>query len=62
MNKLIKAVIPVRSGSQRVKNKNFRKFNEKNFVSKVKDLLIRSVDKEELNRDILMSKLKELRQ
>ena len=38
------------------------KFNEKNFVSKVKDLLIRSVDKEELNRDILMSKLKELRQ
>ena len=32
MNKLIKAVIPVRSGSQRVKNKNFRKFNEKNLL------------------------------
>lgn len=32
MNKVIKAVIPVRSGSQRVKNKNFREFNGKSLL------------------------------
>ena len=32
MNKIIKAVIPVRAGSQRVKNKNLRNFNGKNLL------------------------------
>ena len=32
MKKIIKAVIPVRAGSQRVKNKNLREFNEKNLL------------------------------
>ena len=33
MNKIIKAVIPIRAGSQRVKNKNFRNFNGKNLLT-----------------------------
>ena len=32
MTKKIVAVIPVRAGSQRVKNKNFRPFNKKNLL------------------------------
>ncbi len=32
MNKIIKAVIPVRAGSQRVRNKNLRDFNGKNLL------------------------------
>ena len=32
MRKIIKAVIPIRAGSQRVKNKNLRNFNEKNLL------------------------------
>ena len=32
MKKIIKAVIPVRAGSQRVKNKNLREFNDKNLL------------------------------
>ena len=32
MRKNIKAVIPIRAGSQRVKNKNLRNFNKKNLL------------------------------
>ena len=32
MKKIIKAVIPIRAGSQRVKNKNLREFNKKNLL------------------------------
>ena len=39
MIKNLVAVVPVREGSQRVKNKNLRKFNKKNLlISKIEKL------------------------
>ena len=39
MNKIIKAVIPVRKGSERVKNKNIKKFGDSSLLeNKIKTL------------------------
>ena len=53
MVKNLVAVIPVRKGSQRVKNKNFKKFDKKNLLIHKIEILkkIKEIDEIIINTD-----------